>query len=354
VTTLATADTRSGGAADAEVTQGAEDLVEWIQRRRVGLSGATAAVSDAIDVVEAVLADDPQPVAEGLIPIPALAPLEDQAPALASTLRQWLAATGVSEQAFRQDRLGFLVDGGTTTTWTPRAVLTNARRAFIEQGLIDPHHHLSVIWTSERPSMVFPIRIPGSTAMALPSRPCVLQFSYIHHELGHVIELDGRPSTWSLPQRWQRDPRVAEAWGLLFEALSREPDWLRHIGVAAAEASLIARHGYWEDRYNRCLAALVVVAARLPAPQRAEFIGRCDGGLLRDGHVVGECERASYWRALVAGYHWSDETLASLVVEYGPQWWGSPEAWDRLRGLRALTFEDGLASRSPSVVTAGL
>ncbi len=319
---------------DSLLGEAAERLIELAQQRRIGLGDGTPEQEGVLRALESVLGAGIAP--EPIVSQEALAPLAAQ---LGTTVREWLGAASVSEDQFRADRLSFLLNGGIETTWEPRAILTAARRQLTKFGILSHEHRISVAWTSERPSMVFPTRIPGATTIAMPKRRNVLAFAYAHHELGHVVELDGRPSHWPLAQRWTRDPRVAEGWGLLLERLSQVDDWLVMLGVDPAEAERIAGHCRWEDRYNRCLAACVCLAADLPEGERAKYIHQCDGRLLRDGHVTDECERATYWRALTAGYRWCDGVNRDLQAAHGQQWWRSPEAWAELRDLRLHPFE---------------
>jgi hypothetical protein len=328
--TSSTVDAATGSGTEPRVD--AEEAVERILRHRLGLEADPGPLTDAPKGVEAALAGKP-----ALVPAPDCdheASARDLVPALMS----WLAATGTSREAFQADRLGFLLDGGGSTDWEPGRILRAAWAALRERNLITRGHRLSVIWTNERPSMVFPLKVPGATAMALPTRSTRLSFGYVHHELGHVVELDGRPRDWSFERRWTRDPRVAEGWGLLIETLARDCGWLEGLGLSADDAASVATHCTREERYNRSLAACILLAAELPAHRQAAAVEDLAGGLLRPGHILGEVTRVSYWRALVAGYVWRD----AVVTEHGPSWWRSPQACERLRALRAAPYETAL------------
>lgn len=96
----------------------------------------------------------------------------------------------------------------------------------------------------------------------------------------------------------------------------------------------VAAHCRHEDRHNRAFAAAVVLVSRLDAADRPNAVTALTGGLIRDGHLLAETARASYWRALLAGYAWYDAVVAAL----GSDWWTSAADCSALATLRAEEY----------------
>lgn len=260
--------------------------------------------------------------------------------ALAAVLRGWAAAMEVPVTAFRRDRRAVLRGDAAGVRLCPRRLLRAAVPRLRALGALPPEHRLSVVWTRDTPSVTFPVRIPGWSAVALPDRPAPLCAQYVHHELGHVMELAGRPPGLPLARRWRRPPEVAEWGALVVEALGRCPAWLAALDVPPDTARRIADHCRWEDRYTRALTALILRCAARTGRLETE-VAEASCGLLDPEHVRQETLRAGYWSAIAEGRRLADRTAAEFTVVWGERWWDRRESWQELHERLAADGHPG-------------
>ncbi|MFF5125454.1 hypothetical protein ACFY41_00740 [Streptomyces syringium] len=249
---------------------------------------------------------------------------------LPCVVREWARAMGVTEAAFRADRRAFLRGDLAGVELCPRALVRAAVPRLRGLAALPEGHRLSLVWTRDRPSVTFPVRIPGRSAVALPDRPAPLCAQYVHHELGHAMELAWRSPGLPLAERWRRPPVIAEWGALVVETLGLSAAWLVSLGVPADTAERVAAHCRYEDRYTRALAALILRCAARPE-RLAEEVAQVAGDLIDPGHVREETERAGYWSAVFEGHALADRTVAGFTERWGARWWEETRSWRELR-----------------------
>jgi len=330
--------TEAGGSADEAAVEQVITLARSLQLRLPAAGEeAHARASALLALLEPILVDTAaprhDPAGHGPGPGPDPQQLTSMAAELPAIVRNWCAATGRSESAFRASRTRFLRGHDVAVEFPVRTLVRALHQRLRDVGAIDRDRKVSLVWTDGRPSMTLPIRIPGWTAVALPAQPVVLASQYVHHEFGHVIEVASRPAHWSLLDRWQVSNLAAETAAMVVEALGRDERWLRELGIEPRAATQAAGYCTHEDRYNRALAALIILCDQTPVHRRARLVTELTDGLIEAGHPQEEAGRATYWRTLLAAYSAADELRQSLIRRYGDRWADQERAWQRLRGL---------------------
>jgi hypothetical protein len=246
-------------------------------------------------------------------------------------LRDWADWAGQDVTAFRADRKSFL-RGPVNPAFSPRWLLAATLLRIRELGALSAEHRVSVIWTASTPSRTLPVRIPVASAIIVADIQVPLAAQYIHHELGHVLELAWRPASWPAACRWTVSNVTAEWVALVAECLARDRSWLASLGLYHDLADAIARHCEFEDRYARAFNTLVCHCAELSSADAIEEAVRwASAGLLEVGHVIEEIGRRDYWEALAAGRRRAEHTVANFSSAWGTCWWDQPEAWSCLR-----------------------
>ncbi|GGR08785.1 hypothetical protein [Streptomyces netropsis] len=282
------------------------------------------------------------PGATGITDVTNVTDVTDELPCV---VREWARAMGVTEAAFRADRRAFLRGDLAGVELCPRALVRAAVPRLRGLSALPEGHRLSLVWTRDRPSVTFPVRIPDRSAVALPDRPAPLCAQYVHHELGHAMELAWRSPGLPLAERWRRPPVLAEWGALVVETLGLSAAWLASLGVPADTAERVAAHCRYEDRYTRALAALILRCAARPE-RLEEEVARTSGDLIDPRHVREETERAGYWSAVFEGHALADRTVAGFTERWGERWWDEPGSWRELRE-QLTAGPAGLSSNGP-------
>ncbi|MGW1867259.1 hypothetical protein ACWCPS_17040 [Streptomyces mauvecolor] len=251
--------------------------------------------------------------------------------ALPGIIEDWSRAAGVPAVAFREDRRAFLRGDHLGFELSPRLLVRAAVRRLRKVGALPEEHRISLVWTGDQPSATLPVRIPDWTAVALPTRPVALSAQYVHHELGHVMELAWRPPDLPLAARWQAPDSVVEWVAMVVEWLSRCDDWLTALGLEAERARQVGEHCRYEDHYTRAFAALVLHCAGVRPERLERELKETVGELIDPGHLREEVRRADYWRTVAQGHARADATVDVLRAAHGARWWERPESWRRLR-----------------------
>ncbi|MGW0390784.1 hypothetical protein ACWDYJ_07760 [Streptomyces sp. NPDC003042] len=245
--------------------------------------------------------------------------------ALPEILDAWARATGARPDAYRQDRRGFLRGDHLGRALSPRTLVRAAVARLRALGALPVDHRLSLVWTRDQPSATFPLRIPDRSAIALPDRPVALCAQYVHHELGHAMELAWRPPGLRLAERWRVAETVVEWVAMTVESLSLSPEWLVGLGADPETARRTVEHCRHEDRYTRALTALIL---RSPG---AEEVRALTSGLVDPEHIREEAARSDYWRTVAHGRQRADRTIGAFTARWGERWWDRPESWRQLR-----------------------
>lgn len=202
---------------------------------------------------------------------------------LPAVVERWCADAGPPVDDFRRARREFLRGDHVPMAFPVSAVSRVACRRLRELGALPVGHRVSVVWSDDRPSVTLPVRVPVWTAVALPKRPVVLASQYLHHELGHVLELSRRPASWPLLRRWRVPSVVTETVAIAVESLGRDAGWLAGLGVADERAHVTAVHCRHENDYTRAYFSSPAPVRGSP-PDRAR---RPAAVHARPGHVPG-------------------------------------------------------------------
>lgn len=253
---------------------------------------------------------------------------------LPAIVERWCAHAGRPVEDFRRARREFLRGDHVPMAFPVSTVSRVACRRLRELGALPVGHRVSVVWSDDRPSVTLPVRVPVWTAVALPKRPVVLASQYLHHELGHVLELSRRPAGWPLLRRWRVPSVVTETVAIAVESLGRDAGWLAGLGVPDELAHVTAAHCRHENDYTRALAAVICRSGGLKDGQSVQrYILRVCGGLVDAEHILAERQRASYWRAVLGGHRRADVLLGDLASRWGATWAYRPQGWSWLDDL---------------------
>lgn len=220
-------------------------------------------------------------------------------------------------------------------------LVAGARR----HGLLPLDHRITVLRRPNTPSMVMPVRLPGSSLLSLPTEVTPVTVQYVQHELAHLAEHALRPRDAPLLERWAFDPLRSEGWALLLEGLVGSTEVLTGLGIDGETAGVLGRFFAEEERFSRGLMAadLALEADLAGCRTSAEALDAAAAAaagtglrwapellLLRQTHIV-------HWRAYLAGYAWRDTVRAELASRFGSGWEDREPAWALLRRALAST-----------------
>jgi len=243
------------------------------------------------------------------------------------------------------------------------------------RGLLPPAHQVKVLRRPNTPSMVMPVRLPGSSLLSLPTAVTPVTVQYLQHELAHLAEHALRPSDAPLVERWTFDPLRSEGWALLLERLAGSTAFLARLGIDEETAAVLARFHAEEERFSRGLMAadLALDADLAGCRTSAEALDAASAVAARTGLewapelLLLRQTRVLHWRSYLAGYAWRDTVRAELDARFGTGtgtgdstgtgtgdgnshgnggdgWADRDEAWALLRSALARTGPAGSAA----------
>ncbi|MGW3416831.1 hypothetical protein [Streptomyces phaeochromogenes] len=226
------------------------------------------------------------------------------------------------------------------------------------RGLLPPAHQVKVLRRPNTPSMVMPVRLPGSSLLSLPTAVTPVTVQYLQHELAHLAEHALRPSDAPLLERWTFDPLRSEGWALLLERLAGSTAFLARLGIDEETAAVLARFHAEEERFSRGLMAadLALDADLAGCRTSAEALDAASAVAARTGLewapelLLLRQTRVLHWRSYLAGYAWRDTVRAELDARFGTGqsegdgWADRDEAWALLRSALARTGPAGSAT----------
>ncbi|MFC8669206.1 hypothetical protein [Streptomyces sp. NPDC057199] len=228
-------------------------------------------------------------------------------------------------------------------------------------GLLPLAHKVKVLRRPNTPSMVMPVRLPGSSLLSLPTAVTPVTVQYLLHELAHLAEHALRPADAPLVERWTFDPLRSEGWALLLEQLAGSTAFLARLGIDEETAAVLARFYAEEERFSRGLMAadlaldtdLAGCRTSAEALEAASAVATATGLGWAPELVLLRQTRVLHWRSYLAGYVWRDTVRAELDSRFcggdGQEegeggWAHRDEAWALLRGALARTGPTGSAA----------
>ncbi|MFF5004247.1 hypothetical protein ACFY3G_15550 [Streptomyces phaeochromogenes] len=229
------------------------------------------------------------------------------------------------------------------------------------RGLLPPAHQVKVLRRPNTPSMVMPVRLPGSSLLSLPTAVTPVTVQYLQHELAHLAEHALRPADAPLVERWTFDPLRSEGWALLLEHLAGSTAFLARLGIDEETAAVLARFYAEEERFSRGLMAadlaldtdLAGCRTSAEALEAASAVAAATGLEWAPELLLLRQTRVLYWRSYLAGYAWRDTVRAELDSRFGNShghshggdgWADRDEAWALLRSALARTGPAGSAA----------
>ncbi|MGW2283851.1 hypothetical protein [Streptomyces phaeochromogenes] len=227
------------------------------------------------------------------------------------------------------------------------------------RGLLPPAHKVKVLRRPNTPSMVMPVRLPGSSLLSLPTAVTPVTVQYLQHELAHLAEHALRPADAPLVERWTFDPLRSEGWALLLEHLAGSTAFLARLGIDEETAAVLARFYAEEERFSRGLMAadlaldtdLAGCRTSAEALEAASAVGAATGLEWAPELLLLRQTRVLHWRSYLAGYAWRDTVRAELDARFGNShshggdgWADRDEAWALLRSALARTGPAGSAA----------
>ncbi|WP_221348430.1 hypothetical protein [Streptomyces beigongshangae] len=296
-----------------------------------------------------------------------LAGMAPPVPDLSETAETWAhragptstaATTAIAEYNWRWLLLGKGAlgphDGGIRPPGLPELnelitlLVGEARR----RGLLPLAHRVRVLRRPNTPSMVMPVRLPGSSLLSLPTAVTPVTVQYVQHELAHLAEHALRPRDAPLAERWAFDPLRSEGWALLLEHLAGSTVFLARLGIEEETAVLLARFLAEEEYFSRGLMAADLAldadlaGCRTPAEALDAASAVADGTGLRWAPelLLLRQTRMLHWRSYLAGYAWRDTVRSGLDARFGAGWADREDAWALLRSALARTGPAGSAA----------
>ncbi|MFF3714183.1 hypothetical protein [Streptomyces phaeochromogenes] len=227
------------------------------------------------------------------------------------------------------------------------------------RGLLPPAHKVKVLRRPNTPSMVMPVRLPGSSLLSLPTAVTPVTVQYLQHELAHLAEHALRPADAPLVERWTFDPLRSEGWALLLEHLAGSTAFLARLGIDEETAAVLARFYAEEERFSRGLMAadlaldtdLAGCRTSAEALEAASAVAGATGLEWAPELLLLRQTRVLHWRSYLAGYAWRDTVRAELGARFGNShshggdgWADRDEAWALLRSALARTGPAGSAA----------
>ncbi|MFI6277459.1 hypothetical protein [Streptomyces sp. NPDC050988] len=244
------------------------------------------------------------------------------------------------------------------------------------RGLLPSAHQVKVLRRPNTPSMVMPVRLPGSSLLSLPTAVTPVTVQYLQHELAHLAEHALRPSDAPLVERWTFDPLRSEGWALLLEHLAGSTAFLARLGIDEETAAVLARFHAEEERFSRGLMAadlaldadLAGCRTSAEALDAASAVAAGTGLRWAPALLLLRQTRVLHWRSYLAGYAWRDTVRAELASRFGNShgnggdghgdgngngnryghggdgWADRDEAWALLRSALARTGPAGSAA----------
>ncbi|WP_327396035.1 hypothetical protein [Streptomyces phaeochromogenes] len=232
------------------------------------------------------------------------------------------------------------------------------------RGLLPPAHQVKVLRRPNTPSMVMPVRLPGSSLLSLPTAVTPVTVQYLQHELAHLAEHALRPADAPLVERWTFDPLRSEGWALLLEHLAGSTAFLARLGIDEETAAVLARFYAEEERFSRGLMAadlaldadLAGCRTSAEALDAASAVAAATGLEWAPELLLLRQTRILHWRSYLAGYAWRDTVRAELDARFGDgdddgnscgggeSWVDRDEAWALLRSALARTGTTGSAA----------
>ncbi|MFD3312944.1 hypothetical protein [Streptomyces sp. NPDC058694] len=230
------------------------------------------------------------------------------------------------------------------------------------RGLLPLAHKVKVLRRPNTPSMVMPVRLPGSSLLSLPTAVTPVTVQYLLHELAHLAEHALRPADAPLVERWTFDPLRSEGWALLLEQLAGSTAFLARLGIAEKTAAVLARFYAEEERFSRGLMAadlaldtdLAGCRSSAEALEAASAVATATGLGWAPELLLLRQTRVLHWRSYLAGYAWRDAVRAELDSRFceadgqgeGEEggWADREEAWALLRSALARTGAAGSAA----------
>lgn len=229
-------------------------------------------------------------------------------------------------------------------------------------GLLPLGHQVKVLRRPNTPSMVMPVRLPGSSLLSLPTAVTPVTVQYLQHELAHLAEHALRPADAPLVERWTFDPLRSEGWALLLEHLAGSTAFLARLGIDEETAAVLARFYAEEERFSRGLMAadlaldtdLAGCRTSAEALDAASAVAAATGLEWAPELLLLRQTRVLHWRSYLAGYAWRDTVRAELDARFGDgddngcgggdSWADRDEAWAVLRSALARTGPAGSAA----------
>ncbi|MEU9874850.1 hypothetical protein [Streptomyces phaeochromogenes] len=230
------------------------------------------------------------------------------------------------------------------------------------RGLLPSAHKVKVLRRPNTPSMVMPVRLPGSSLLSLPTAVTPVTVQYLQHELAHLAEHALRPADAPLVERWTFDPLRSEGWALLLEHLAGSTAFLARLGIGEETAAVLARFYAEEERFSRGLMAadlaldtdLAGCRTSAEALEAASAVAAATGLEWAPELLLLRQTRVLHWRSYLAGYAWRDTVRAELDARFGDGdgnscgggdgWADRDEAWALLRSALARTGPTGSAA----------
>ncbi|MFG2346129.1 hypothetical protein [Streptomyces phaeochromogenes] len=232
------------------------------------------------------------------------------------------------------------------------------------RGLLPPAHKVKVLRRPNTPSMVMPVRLPGSSLLSLPTAVTPVTVQYLQHELAHLAEHALRPADAPLVERWTFDPLRSEGWALLLEHLAGSTAFLARLGIDEETAEVLARFYAEEERFSRGLMVadlaldtdLAGCRTSAEALEAASAVAAATGLEWAPELLLLRQTRVLHWRSYLAGYAWRDTVRAELDARFGDgdddgnscgggdTWADRDEAWALLRSALARTGPAGSAA----------
>ncbi|MFE7035781.1 hypothetical protein ACFU9Y_36295 [Streptomyces sp. NPDC057621] len=212
-------------------------------------------------------------------------------------------------------------------------------------GLLPPGHRVRVLRRPNTPSMVMPVRLPGSSLLSLPTAVTPVTVQYLQHELAHLAEHASRPAGAPPADRWTFDPLRSEGWALLLEQLAGSTAFLARLGIDEETAAVLARFLAEEEHFSRGLMAadlaldadLAGCRTAAEALEAASAVAAGTGLRWAPELLLLRQTRVLHWRSYVAGYAWRDTVRLALVARFGDHWAEREEAWALLRDALGRT-----------------
>ncbi|MEU5342019.1 MULTISPECIES: hypothetical protein [unclassified Streptomyces] len=193
------------------------------------------------------------------------------------------------------------------------------------RGLLPSAHRVKVLRRPNTPSMVMPVRLPGSSLLSLPTAVTPVTVQYLQHELAHLAEHALRPADAPLVERWTFDPLRSEGWALLLEHLAGSAPSLARLGIDEETAAVLARFYAQEERFSRGLMAadlaldadLAGCRTSAEALDAASAVATGTGLAWAPELLLLRQTRVLHWRSYLAGYAWRDTVRAELASRFG-------------------------------------